>query len=234
MRSLTPEEALGDLERGLGGGEEQLVAAAADPERPADAARQEQRLRAPLVEPRSRHRAAELLQSARSALVRLREREDGLRVDRHLGLGTLEAMLLHQLVVVEDDPVVDADDRSVPDRVVVGLDPGVTLCVVTHVDQCLGRTGGEHDLFEERARPGALLVDRGSSRPAPVGVPDRVGAALGDPGEQGLGRERPVERARRAQAVSGYSAHNSRRPLAPDERPQTRPLLSLTMASAES
>ena len=116
-------------------------------------------------------------------------------------------MLLHQLVVVEDDSVVNADDRSMADRVVVGLDPRVTLRVVTHVDQRLGGAGGEQYLFQQCARPGALLVDGDRARPSAVRVPDRVRAALGDPGEQGLGRERPVERARRAQAVSGNSTH---------------------------
>ena len=148
---------------------------------PADAARQEQRSQPALVQPGGRHGATELLQGARSALVRLGEREDGLRVDRHLRLGTLEAMQFHQLVVVEDDPVVDADDGAVADRVVVGLDPRVTLRVVTDVDQGLCHALGELHLLEQGAGAGALLVDRDGACPAPVRVPDRVGTALGDP-----------------------------------------------------
>ena len=74
LRSFRRQEPLGDFERGPGRGEQELVAALADPERPADAARQEERARAPLVEPGGRHRAAELLQGARSALVSLGER----------------------------------------------------------------------------------------------------------------------------------------------------------------
>ena len=123
----------------------------------------------------------------------LGEREDRLGVDRHLRLGALEAVPFDQLVVVDDDPVVHADDGAVADRMVVGLDPGVALRVVAHVDQGLARAGREDDLLEQSAGAGALLVDRRLARAAPVGVPDGVGAALGDPGEQGLGRERPVD-----------------------------------------
>jgi len=57
-------------------------------------------------------------------------------------------VLVHQRVVVEDDPVVDADDRAVADRVVVGLDPRVALRVVADVDERLGRAGGQEDLLE--------------------------------------------------------------------------------------
>jgi hypothetical protein len=66
-------------------------------------------------------------------------------------------MLVHQLIVVQDDPVVDAHDGAVTDRVVVGLDPGVTLRVITNVDQRLGCTGVEDDLLEQGARPERCL-----------------------------------------------------------------------------
>ena len=65
----------------------------------------------------------------------------------------------------------------------------------------------EDDVLEQRARAGALLLDLDGAAVRAVGVPDRVGAALGDSGEERLGRERPVDRARCAQAVSGDSAH---------------------------
>ena len=45
-------------------------------------------------------------------------------------------------------------------------------------------------------------------RRAAVGVPDRVGAALGDAGEQRLGRKRPLDARSGREAVSGDSAHS--------------------------
>src|SRR5205823_5610116 len=57
---------LGELERSLRRREEELVAAAAGPKRPADAAGEDQ-LRPLLVEPRRRHRALELLERLRRA-----------------------------------------------------------------------------------------------------------------------------------------------------------------------
>ena len=107
--------ALGDLERLLRGGEEELAAAGADPERPADAAREVEQLRLALVEPGRRHRAAEVLERAGVAAGRLGGGEDHLGVDGHPGLGPLEAVARHQLVVVQDGAVVDADDRAVTD-----------------------------------------------------------------------------------------------------------------------
>ena len=105
------------------------------------------------IEPRSCSSAL------RRAVGALGEREDRLGVDGHLRLGALEAVLLHQLVVVEDDPVVDADDGAVADRMVVGLDPRMALRVVADVEERLGRVRREQDLLEERAGAGALLVD---------------------------------------------------------------------------
>jgi hypothetical protein len=70
-------------------------------------------------------------------LPKLHECEDRLRVDGHQRLGTLDAIAREQLVVVGDDPVVHAYYRSVPDRVVVGLDCRMTFREVPDVDQCL-------------------------------------------------------------------------------------------------
>src|SRR5438128_5725000 len=57
--------ALHQLERLRCGGEEALVPARADPERAADAADEEEHVRAAFVEPRAGHRAAQLLQRPR-------------------------------------------------------------------------------------------------------------------------------------------------------------------------
>jgi hypothetical protein len=115
-------------------------------------------------------------------------------------------------IVVEDDPVVNADDRPVADGVVVGLDARVPLGVVADVDQRLGRARGDDDLLEQGARAGALLVDRDRAISGPVRVADRVGAALGDSGEERLRRQRVIHATARAQAVSGNSTH-FRKPL---------------------
>jgi hypothetical protein len=114
---------------------------------------------------------------------------------------------LEELVVVHDDPVVDPHDRPVANGVVVRGDRRVTLCVVTHVNERLDGFPRDRDLIEERARAGALLVDLDRAARAAVGVPDGVGAALGDPGEQRLGRERPVDGRGAAQAIAGDAAH---------------------------
>src|SRR5207249_4179493 len=127
LAQLEAEVALEHLERGLRRGEEERALCRSCPERAADAAREEEASGPALVEPRRRHRAAQLLQRPGGAVERLRQREDRLRVDRHLRLGALEAVLEHQFVVVEDDPVVDADHGTVADRMVVGLDPRVAL-----------------------------------------------------------------------------------------------------------
>ena len=46
-----------------------------------------------------------------------------------------------------------------------------------------------------------------SSR-GPVGIADGVGAALGDPGQQGAGGDCPLDAAPRSEAISGYSAQS--------------------------
>ena len=84
-----------------------------------------------------------------AAVRRLDEREDRLGVHGHVGLGPLESVGEHLLVVVDDDPVVHPDDRAVADGMVVGLDRRVALRVVTDVDQRLGGVG--RDLESGRA-----------------------------------------------------------------------------------
>ena len=149
----------------------------------------------------------QFLEGRRRVAGLLGEREDRLGVDRHLRFVVLEAVAGEELLVVLDDPVVDADDGAVADGVVVGEEGGVALRVVADVEERVHRVHGDvHDL-EERARAGALLVhDDGLAGPA-VGVPGRVGAALGNRGEECPAGQRPVDPARCAQAVSSNAAH---------------------------
>ena len=77
------------------------------------------------------------------------EREDRLRIDGHPRFGSCAGVGGKQLVVVEDDPVVNADDRPMPNRMVVGGDRRVTLRVVAHVDEELVRAVGHRHSFEE-------------------------------------------------------------------------------------
>ena len=148
---------LDDFERGARRREEELVLAGAEPERPSDAARGEDRAGLALVEPRRRHRAEERLERRRLVPRMGGEREDRLGVDRHprLGAGALE--LGEELVVVDDDPVVDPDHRAVPDGMVVGRDRRVALRVVAHVDEELGGRVGHVDALEKLARGRPLL-----------------------------------------------------------------------------
>ena len=136
-----PERALDDLERGLRRGEEHLAPRAADPERAGDAAGEVQPAVDTLVDPGGRHRAAQLLERRVIRPRQLHEGEDRLGVDGHVGLGPLDRVPGEDLLVVDDDPVVDPDDRAVPDRMVVGENGGVALGVVTHVHQRVGRVG---------------------------------------------------------------------------------------------
>ena len=72
---------------------------------------------------------------AQAQLRVLGEGEDRLGVDRHLGMGALEAVVGEDLLVVDDDAVVDPDHGAVPDLVVVRLDRGMALGVVTYVHE---------------------------------------------------------------------------------------------------
>ena len=203
-----PQRRLEHLERVAGRGEEELLARAADPERPADGAGEEEGGGDALVEPGGRHRAVELLERLRAALRVLGEREDRLGVDRHLRVRPLEAVVGEDLLVVDDDPVVDPDHRAVADRMVVRLDRGMALGVVADVHEHLRRGRGDVHLVQQLARARAALVDGDGAARAPVRVADRVGAALGDSGQERLCCERPLDARFGAQAVSGNSAHN--------------------------
>ena len=163
----------------------------------------------PLVEPGGRHRSGELLERPR-LVPRVRgEREDRLGVDGHPRLRARAGVGGEQLVVVEDDPVVDPDDRSVPDRVVVGRDRRMALRVVAHVDENLGRVRWHRDPLEQTARGRALLRDdRIPVGGAAMGIPDCVRAAVGDPRKERLRRERAVDAAPLREAISGDSAHH--------------------------
>jgi hypothetical protein len=88
----------------------------------------------------------------------LSEREDQLGVDGHAGLGARNAIGSEQLVVVGDRAVVDPDDRSVADRMVVGQDTRMTLRVVPDVHEELRSGLGHLDAVEELACARALLV----------------------------------------------------------------------------
>ena len=208
LAQAQPDGLLEQVECSTGGGEEELLAGGADPERPARGAGDEEGGGVPLVEPGGRHRAVELLERLRATLGVLGEREDRLRVDGHVRMGPLEAVVREDLLVVDDDPVVDPDDRAVPDRVVVRLDRGMALRVVPDVHEHLRRRRGNVQLAEQLAGPRAALVHRHRSAEATMGVPDGIGAALCNPGQERLGSERAFDARFRAEAVSGDSTHN--------------------------
>ena len=200
--------AFGELERLPRRREEQHVLAGADPQGAPNAAGDDQ-LVALLVEPRSRHRAVELLErAARPAAGAFGEREDHLGVDRHLRLVPPDVVEDDQLLVVDDDPVVDPDDGAVAHRVVVRLDPRMALRVVADVNEGLGRLGRKRYLVEQLAGPAALLPDGDDPARAAVGVPDRVRASLRDPRQESLRRQRPVEAASGTEAESGDTTHS--------------------------
>ena len=116
-------------------------------------------------------------------------------------------MPLEDLLVIQDDPVVDADDLSVADRVIVGLDGGMALRVVAHMEENLHGRSRNGELRKERARARALLVHRNHVAMRPVGIADGVCAALGDAGEQSLRGQRPVDPGVGLQAISGNTTH---------------------------
>ena len=186
--------ALDHSERSLGRGKEDGVASLAEPHRATGAACEKEGVRLTLVDPGGRHGAAEVLERARVVPGMGGDREDRLRVHAHPRLGAGAGVGGEQLVVVRDDPVVDADDRPVPNGMVVGVDRGVALGVVAHVHQQLRHILGHRDPLEELRGGRALLDDGGvflGSRA--VGVPDGVGPSLGDGGEQCLRSQRPLD-----------------------------------------
>ena len=180
-----------------------------EPERTADAAGDVDGVGLALVEPGGRHRPAELLQHFGRRAVRVDEGEDRLAVDGHVGLVPLEAVPGEDLLVVDDDPVVNAFDGAVPNGMVVGLDARMTLRVVAHVQDRLIGLLRDCEAVEERARSGALLVERQVAGRTAVRIARGVRAALRDAREQGLSRERSVDATRAMKAVSGNSAHFS-------------------------
>jgi hypothetical protein len=135
-----------------------------------------------------------------------RDGEHGLGVDGHLRLGTGAGMFRKELVVVQDPPVVDADDGPVPDRMVVRIDRGMPLREVADVDQELGRPGGNGDLLEQLRCRSALLDDDGGAG-ARVRVADRIRSTLRDRGQERLRGEGAIEPRVGCEAVSGDSAH---------------------------
>ena len=90
------EGALDDLERLARRREERLVAAAGEPQRPADATREMEHGGVALVDPGGGHRADELLEHGWGRPVCVDEREDRLGVDRHLGRVPLEPVALER------------------------------------------------------------------------------------------------------------------------------------------
>src|SRR5512132_4600276 len=129
---------LENLERMFGGREEDPLQGGPDPDRACDAAGDIDDSRLAAIDPRRRHRAAELLEHRARRAERVGQREDRRRVDRHLRSFTLEAVPLEDLLGVDDDPVVDADYLAVTHGVVVGLDRRMALRVVAYVDEYVG------------------------------------------------------------------------------------------------
>src|SRR5262249_4932604 len=110
-----------------------------------------------------------------------------------------------------DDPVVDADDRPVADRMVVGGDRRVALRVVAHMDERVRRRAGHRDALQQVAPGRPLLPDRREGlAPRAGGGSPCVRASLRDAGQQGLSSERSVDVRFRPQAVAGYSTHSFR------------------------
>ena len=91
---------------------------------------------------------------------------------------------------------------------VVGLDLGVPLREVAHVDERLARVRrGDDELVEESAGAAAELRHVDLAVGDAVRVPDGVGSALGDPREQRLRGQRPLDGRVRTEAESRYAAH---------------------------
>jgi hypothetical protein len=103
---------------------------------------------------------------------------------------------------------VHADDRTVPDRVVVGDKTRMALRVIADVNEQLGGLGRDEDVLEESAGTGPLLV-RDDGALAPVGESHGIRAALGDPCEQCPTCHRPVDGAVWCKAVTGDTTHSA-------------------------
>ncbi len=83
----------------------------------------------------------------------------------------------------------------------------MALRVVPDVDQRLLRAAGHRDLVEEGARAAAQLGDADRLAARAIRVAHGVRAALGDPGQEGLRRERPRNGRLWIEAVAGDAAH---------------------------
>jgi hypothetical protein len=84
----------------------------------------------------------------------------------------------------------------------------MTLGVVADVDEHLRRLLGHLDPLEEPAGGGPLLDDRREpDSGGTVGIAHCIGAALGDPCQEGLGSERPIHARIGAEAIASYSTH---------------------------
>jgi hypothetical protein len=98
-------------------------------------------------------------------------------------------VLVEEQIVVGDDPVVHADHGSVTDGVVVGGEAGMALRESrTWTSSCVA-SSGTWIRSSSAGGPGALLVQRHGRARAAEGVPDGVGAALGDSGQQRAGSD---------------------------------------------
>ena len=108
----------------------------------------------------------------------LHECEDRLRVDRHLRLRALDPVAAQESIVVLDHAVVNADNSTVSDRMVVRLDLGVPLGVVANVDERLARLRRDVELVQEGARSTAELRDTNATGVATAMGPEDVGTPL--------------------------------------------------------
>jgi hypothetical protein len=79
----------------------------------------------------------ELTERARVVTAVMHEREDGLGVDGHLHVRALDSVAGEEIVVVCDDAVVNTDDGSMPNRVVVDVDVRMALREVANVEDDL-------------------------------------------------------------------------------------------------
>ena len=146
-----------------------------------------------------------LRESTRVVRPEFHEREDRLGVDRHLGLGALDAIRARSASSFSTIPLWTLD-CAMANGVVVRRDIRVTLREVAHVDHCLPGLLRDGELVEKCARAAAELRQRACrSRRRDGRIRRRP--RLGDPREKCLGSECPVDGRLRIEAESGYSAH---------------------------
>ena len=209
LRNVSPQRPLDDLERGARRREEaprggRGRARAAGRRRVRRGARRGCARRS--RRPPSRRRSSSSAGAVATACVH--QREDRLGVDRHARARSRSIPCrARSSSSFDDDPVVDPGHRPWRTGWLFASDRRVALRVVADVDERLGRVG------RERRRRRAARSRRSAAcgrrvRPSrAVRVADGVGAALRDPGEQGLRRERPVDSRGVAEAVASDAAH---------------------------